>query len=242
MKVTAIIPARLASTRLPNKPLTVIEGKTLIMHVYDRVRQIKSITRVIIATDDQSIIKVAEQAGAEAILTNINHISGTDRIAEVAAALDLEGIIINVQGDEPLVSDTVIDPLIQAFDDSQVDIASVCIKLDNAEDITNPNVVKVVKSRSNKALYFSRHTIPYNRNQAVAEYHKHIGIYAFRSDVLHAVVQLSPSMLEQSEKLEQLRWLENDFQIKMIETDHETIGIDTPEDVSTFEAYLRNHK
>lgn len=242
MKVTAIIPARLASTRLPNKPLTLINGKTLIMHVYDRVKEIETIDRVIIATDDRSILKVAQDAHAEAILTNINHQSGTDRIAEVANLLQLEGVILNIQGDEPLVSSDLINPIISAFEETQVDIVSVCRVLTNTQEINNFNVVKVVKTASNKALYFSRYSVPFNRDDVDTVQYKHIGIYAFRSHVLQEIVKLPVSMLENSEKLEQLRWLENDYSIKMIETDQETIGIDTPEDVLKYQVYLGNYK
>lgn len=238
MKVTAIIPARLASTRLHHKPLTPILGKALVLHVYDQVAAIPSIDRVIIATDDQQIIKVAEQHGAEVFLTDINHISGTDRIAEIVALKQIKGIIINIQGDEPLVNQEIIQPIIEAFIHKGISIASVCQQLHTEEDIHSPNIVKVVRDIHNNALYFSRYPIPYVRDGDTPDYYKHIGIYAFRAEVLLNLVKLKPSKLELSEKLEQLRWLENGYRVHMLTTDHEMLGVDTSEDVKKLEEYL----
>lgn len=239
MKVAAIIPARLASTRLYQKPLTRVMGKELILHVYDQVKSIMGIDRVIIATDDSRIVNVAQKHLAEVFLTDINHISGTDRIAEVVRKQQINGVIINIQGDEPLVNEDLIRPIVEAFKNNGTSIASVCKQIHTADEIQNPNVVKVVKDIHNNALYFSRSAIPYKRDGDETDYFKHIGIYAFRAEVLLNLVKLPPSKLELSEKLEQLRWLENGYKIQMLETDQTMIGIDTPEDVLMLEEYLR---
>ena len=227
-----VIPARYGSTRLPGKPLLEIAGKPMIQHVVERVRQATAPHRVIVATDDDRIVAAVEAFGGEALLTATDHPTGTDRLAEVAAAFPAVDLVINVQGDEPLIPPQAIDALAAAFTDRpDLQMATLISELEDA-DAENPAAVKVVASLDGHALYFSRSLIPYPRNPgSQCRYYKHIGVYAYRRDFLLQYAKLSPTPLEQTESLEQLRALEHGFRIRLIETAFRSIGVDTPEDL-----------
>lgn len=247
MRVLAIIPARYASTRFPAKPLALLGGKPIVQRVYEQVAKI--VERVVVATDDERIYDTVVSFGGEVVMTSPNHKSGTDRCAEAYAKLDYDAdIIINVQGDEPFVAPEQIEALVNCFDSTEVDIATL-VKPFSAESgieaLENPNSPKVVINEAKEALYFSRSVVPYLRGVERSEwlkhhtFYKHIGIYAFRAKVLNEVTALEQTPLEKAESLEQLRWLESGYKIKVGTTDIETIGIDTPEDLERAELFLR---
>ena len=239
MRVAAIIPARYSSTRLPAKPLQKLGRKSIIERVYEAVHT--AVEDVVVATDDIRIMEEVKGFGGEAIMTSTEHRSGTDRCAEALSKMAGEyDVIINVQGDEPFIRKEHIVALLECFDDPTTEIATLAKPMTEAEDmaeIVNPNNVKVVTDRNGRALYFSRSAIPYQRDIEATEWHKHhtylkhLGIYAFRTDVLQSITTLETTPLEAAEKLEQLRWLENGYNIKVAETPFATIGIDTPEDL-----------
>lgn len=246
MRCLAIIPARYASTRFPAKPLAMLGGRPIIERVYRQVG--RAVEDVVVATDDERIAEAVARFGGRAVMTSTEHRSGTDRCYE--ALTKVEGdydIVINVQGDEPFIQPEQIRSLIACFDDLATDIATL-VKPFTAEDgiaaLENPNTPKVVISNDNKAIYFSRSVIPYMREVPREEwltrhtYYKHIGMYAFRAKTLGEVTSLAQSSLELSEKLEQLRWLENGYRIGVGITNIETIGIDTPDDLRRAEAFL----
>ena len=247
MRVLAIIPARYASTRFPAKPLALLGGKPIVQRVYEQVAKI--VERVVVATDDERIYDTVVSFGGEVVMTSPNHKSGTDRCAEAYAKLDYDAdIIINVQGDEPFVAPEQIEALVNCFNSEEVDIATL-VKPFSAESgieaLENPNSPKVVINEAKEALYFSRSVVPYLRGVERSEwlkhhtFYKHIGIYAFRAKVLNEVTALEQTPLEKAESLEQLRWLESGYKIKVGITDIETIGIDTPEDLERAELFLR---
>jgi len=239
LKCIIVIPARFASTRFPGKPLVTLGRKPIIQHVYEAVKSLNLPT--IIATDNEIIQSKVKEFGAECVLTSEHHQSGTDRIAEVVKDLDYQ-LIINVQGDEPFIQVEPLVKLIEAFKDKTISVASLMHKLESPVDITNPNNVKVVSGPNNQALYFSRSPIPYNRdNIPDVTYYKHIGVYAYTKKALLEFIKLPIGKLESIEKLEQLRFLENDYKIKMVETNYRGIGIDTPEDLSAAEEYLKKN-
>jgi len=236
----AIIPARYASTRFPGKPLADIKGKTMIHRVYEKVRAIMD--RVVVATDDDRIYQEVERFGGIAVMTSAEHRSGTDRCAEALSILEKDknekpNVVINIQGDEPFIRHEQIEALKSCFTDDSTEIATLINPIVDPEVLTNPNRAKVVIDTNGFALYFSRSIIPFLRNTSNADWHlyhkfyQHIGIYAYRTDVLKKIVLLRESALERAESLEQLRWLENGFRIKTAVTNHETYGIDTPEDL-----------
>lgn len=232
MTILAVIPARYASTRFPGKPLVDVQGKPMIQRVYENVIKSDLFTEVVVATDDERIVKVAESFGAKVVLTSKEHESGTDRCGEVIKQLQNEfDIVVNIQGDEPMVNPLQLKELVDVFKNPQAQIATLKSIITNEDDIANPNVVKVATSKDGKALYFSRSTIPYNRNSTVVSYFKHIGLYAYTSDTLKKITQLSLGELEKIESLEQLRWLENGYNIYVAESNFKNIGIDTPEDL-----------
>ncbi len=238
MKFLGIIPARYASTRLPGKPLALIQGKPMIQHVYERVKKSNTVDRIFIATDDERIMNVAASFGAEAILTSPLHNSGTERCAEVASVIGNEfDVIINIQGDEPFIEAEHLTALRDLFLNDEVQIGSLIKRISSLDELKNPNVVKAIKTPEGKALYFSRAVVPYLRNieeQDWLHHHpffKHIGMYGYRKETLLKIAQLSPTALEQAESLEQLRWLENNFAIHLAETFIETLSIDTIEDL-----------
>ena len=239
MKVLGVIPARYASTRFPGKPLVDIQGKTMIQRVYEQAMKAKSLSKVIVATDDERIFNHVQSFKGEALMTSDVHQSGTDRCAEVINQLSSEGFdaVVNIQGDEPFINPSQIDSVVEILKKEQFMIATLVKRVHTEGVIYNPNIVKAVFSSEGKALYFSRSPIPYLRNiptdewLSKGEFYKHIGLYAYKSAVLKEIALLPPSRLEKLESLEQLRWLENGYAIGIAETDLETIGIDTPEDL-----------
>lgn len=238
MKTIIIIPARYASTRFPGKPLADIGGKTMIQRVYEQAAKSVVAEKIIVATDDERIFTHVKSFLGEVVMTFPHHKSGTDRCAEVLQKLNEEfDVVINIQGDEPFVQPEQMHKLIACFSDSKCNIATLVKKIENKEDIENPNVVKVTKDASDYALYFSRSVIPFNREKENAPvYFKHLGLYAYRAETLKNITVLQPSPLELAESLEQLRWLENGYKIKVAETELESIAIDTPADLKRAEA------
>jgi 3-deoxy-manno-octulosonate cytidylyltransferase (CMP-KDO synthetase) len=242
MNAIGIIPARYASTRFPGKCLISIADKPLVQWVVERAKRAKSLSEVIVATDDERIAKAV--TGARVVMTSPNHPSGTDRLAEVAAKIECD-VVVNIQGDEPLIAVEMIDRMVEVLGSGfKVQGSPVMVTwaqlISNATDIENPNIVKVVFDKHGDALYFSRWPIPYVREKSDrAEFYRHFGIYAYRRDFLLRYVKLPQTPLEKAEKLEQLRALENGFKIRVLLTDHESIGVDTPEDVARVEALLK---
>ena len=231
-----IIPARYASTRFPGKPLQDFGGKSMIQRVVEAAKASNPTLGVAVATDD---VRIAEHIRpfCEVVLTDANHPSGTDRCAEALEALGWDcDVVVNLQGDEPFIKSEQVDLLLSAFENPNTEIATLKIGIGEPEEIQNPNVVKVVCDVNDQALYFSRSPIPFNRNAAISgygvQYYRHIGMYAFRTAALRKVAKLSPSKLEQTEMLEQLRWLENGMGIGVKETTWASPAIDTPEDVA----------
>ena len=233
MKILCVIPARYASTRLPGKPLADIAGKPMICRVYDRAVQAACVSEVVVATDDSRVKQAVEAHGGKAMMTAREHPTGTDRLAEVAAAYPTADLIINVQGDEPLLEPAVLNQLAAAFDgDEDLCMATVMTEITDAREQTNPNNVKVVTDKQGYALYFSRSLLPYPRYQKGVPVYKHIGIYAYRRDFLLQYAAMPPTPLEETEALEQLRALENGYRIKVIKTNHRFVGVDTAEDLA----------
>ncbi|MDR0371278.1 MAG: 3-deoxy-manno-octulosonate cytidylyltransferase [Prevotellaceae bacterium] len=248
MRFLGIIPARYASTRFPGKPLADISGKTMIRRVYEGASEI--LPDIVVATDDRRIFDAVSSFGGNVLMTSENHHSGTDRCFEAYTKLQKNvDVIINIQGDEPEIHAEQIKLLQNCFTDPQTEIASLAKRITQDDGIcplSNPNHVKTVIDRHHYALYFSRSVIPHFRrpvdeNEQIVRhtYYKHIGLYAYRSDILAEITQLPPSSLEQVESLEQLRWLENGYKIKIAITDIESIGIDTPEDLKQLKKRLR---
>ena len=231
MNVLCVIPARYASTRLPGKPLADIAGKPMIQRVYERASQATVPTAVLVATDHPLVEEAVKNFGGRVMMTSPDHPTGTDRLAEVADSYADADVIINVQGDEPLIAPDVIDRLAMLFaDDDTLQMATVITKLD-PEEAADPNAVKAVTEQRGNARYFSRSLIPYPRVQGKAPIYKHIGIYAYRRSFLLSYAKMAPTPLEQAEALEQLRGLENGFTIRPSLTHHQFIGIDTKEDL-----------
>jgi 3-deoxy-manno-octulosonate cytidylyltransferase (CMP-KDO synthetase) len=237
-KPLIIIPARYASTRFPGKPLALIDGKPMVQHVFEKCREVCD--HVVVATDDERIAEAVTAFGGAFVMTSPNHQSGTDRCAEAARLLASKyefDIVINVQGDEPFIDTEQIHAIIGCFDDPSTEIATLISPINSTETLFNPNKVKVVRSSDGFALYFSRSPIPFVRDFPENEwlnhtnYFVHIGMYAFRPEIVQAVTLLEPLALEKAEKLEQLRWLENGYRIKTEVALKENIGIDTPEDL-----------
>ncbi len=230
MKTIAIIPTRYHSTRLPAKPLIDIAGKPMIQHVYEQVKK-SNVDDVIIACDDKRILDTVDNFNGKAIMTSKHHTNGSSRISEVAQKIDAD-IIINVQGDEPLISPNAINTLITAFKDKSCICATLKSKIIDVDEINNSNTVKVITDINNNAIYFSRFAIPFVRdNNNSFTYYKHIGIYGFTKDFLLEYSNMPASKLELSESLEQLRILENGYKIKVLETEEQFIGVDTMEDL-----------
>lgn len=243
MKFIGIIPARYASTRFPGKPLAMLGGRTVIQRVYEQASAI--LEEAYVATDDERIFQAVEQFGGRAVMTRSDHKSGTDRIEEAAEKINTQAdVIINIQGDEPFIQQSQIETLIRLFDDSTTQIGTLGKPFETIEAVTNPNSPKIVTDKNGFALYFSRSVIPYVRGKEQQEwlqhfpYLKHLGLYAYRREVLREVTRLPQSSLEKAESLEQLRWLENGYRIRVGITDVETVGIDTPEDLARAEAFL----
>ncbi len=242
MKITAVIPARYASVRFPGKALAEIDGRPMIQHVYERTAQSTLVSRVIVATDDTRIADVVRSIGGEAVMTSPSHETGTDRLAEVAAGLDSD-LIVNVQGDEPLIDPAMIDLAIRPFlEESGLQMGTLKTRIKCLHDFLSPNVVKVVTDNRNDALYFSRSPLPFFRDKwkdlkdesfacGKLRCFKHVGLYVYRRDFLLQFAAMPATFLEVSEKLEQLRAIENGVKIRVVETEFESIGVDTPDDL-----------
>lgn len=245
MKFIGIIPARYASSRFPGKPLAKLGGKCVIQHVYETVSNV--LGEAYVATDDGRIYDAVTKFGGKAIMTRADHKSGTDRIEEAAEKLETNAdVIVNVQGDEPFIQRSQIETVCRCFDDEHTQIATIGKPFETIEAVENPNSPKIVVDNNGYAMYFSRSVIPFirgiERDEWLKSYPflKHLGLYAYRKDVLKEVTKLPQSSLEKAESLEQLRWLQNGYKIKVGITDFETVGIDTPEDLARAEEFLKN--
>ena len=245
MKVVGIIPARYASTRFPGKPLALIKVKPMIQRVYEQALKSK-LDAVVIATDDVRIADAVMDFGGQYVMTSPNHRSGTDRCCEALDLLKTKyDAVVNIQGDEPFIDPKQIDLLVDLIVRDDTPLASLAKRIDDADELFSPNAVKVVVNQEGNAMYFSRNPIPFMRNVdrdewlAKGRFYKHIGIYAYKADVLHQVAHMEPSALEQAESLEQLRWLENGLAIRMALSDAENISIDTPDDLHRAEQYAQ---
>ena len=243
MKVLCVIPARYASTRLPGKPLSMIAAKPMIQHVYERACQAQLPDEVVVATDNELVEKAVLDFGGKAVMTSPDHPSGTDRLAEVALMYPDVDVIVNVQGDEPMIPPEVIDRLAEVFNsDADLNMATMKVVMDE-EDYENPAAVKVVTDQQGYALYFSRSLMPYPRNKPEGfKVFNHVGIYAYRRNFLLKYAALAPTPLEKAESLEQLRALENGYKIKVLESDFQGIGVDTPEDLAAVNALFEKMK
>lgn len=243
MKFIGIIPARYASSRFPGKPLALLGGKYVIQHVYEKAASV--LETVYVATDDERIVKAVESFGGKALMTRSDHKSGTDRIAEAMGKVDGHwDVVVNIQGDEPFVRKEQLQTICRCFDDDRTQIATIGKRFTDMDAVKNPNSPKIVVDNNGYAMYFSRSVIPFVRG-IDQEYWlqnypflKHLGIYAYRTDVLNEITHLPQSSLEKAESLEQLRWLQNGYKIKVGITDFETVGIDTPEDLVRAEKFL----
>lgn len=241
MDVIGIIPARYGSSRFEGKVIADINGKPMLQHVWEKAKQAFSLEDLIIACDDERVAKVAKEFGAKVVMTSTGHACGTDRICEVINPLDVK-IVINIQGDEPLIHSTMIDNLASALiKNNSISMATVMKKIEDPALINDPNVVKVVVDKNNFALYFSRSAIPHHAPNSEVKspvYYKHIGLYGYTKDFLFTYKKMPVSRLEKTERLEQLRVLEEGFKIKVIETKYDTIGVDTPEDMARLKEFL----
>jgi len=244
MKILGIIPARFASSRFPGKPLADIAGKSMIRRVYEQCLKSKSLDKVIVATDNQEILEHVTNFCGDAVLTSDTHQSGTDRCNEVAEMFPGFDVCINIQGDEPMIDPVQIDLLCTCFTAKNTSLATLAKKITSNEDLINPNIPKVIFNREMDAIYFSRNIIPFLKNSAQDKwldhhtFYKHIGIYGYRSTILSEITKLEMSVLENAESLEQLRWVENGYKIKIAITEKESHAIDTPEDLQKLLANL----
>jgi 3-deoxy-manno-octulosonate cytidylyltransferase (CMP-KDO synthetase) len=241
--VLGVIPARYGSTRFEGKIIAPLEGKPVVVHVYERTLRTRLVSKAIIATDDERVRDAVAPFGADVVMTRRDHPSGTDRIAEAVADSNAE-IIVNVQGDEPLIDPRVIDATVQPLlDDPEIPMSTARCLIQDQESVNNPNVVKVVCDAKGRALYFSRWPIPYVRgekpNAALGCYWQHIGLYVYRRDFLLEYARMAPTPLEQLEKLEQLRALENGYPIAVVDTEYVSVGVDTREDLRKVEELLQ---
>lgn len=245
VKVVVVVPARYASTRLPGKPLVGLAGRPMIRHVYERAKQAQTVQRVIVATDDARIVDAVSGFGGEAVLTRADHRTGTERVAEVAAREEGD-VFVNVQGDEPLIDPVSIDKAVGALLEEPVaQIATVATPVRHAGDIMDPNVVKTVLDFDGNALYFSRAPIPWVRDTQAklhVKYWKHLGLYVFQRDALLEYPTLPLGELERVEQLEQLRWMENGWKIRVTEVTHDAVSVDVPEDVERVEKLMKEQQ
>jgi 3-deoxy-manno-octulosonate cytidylyltransferase (CMP-KDO synthetase) len=243
MDIIGVIPARYLSTRFEGKVLVDLMGKPMLQHVWERAKEAIVLDDLIIACDDEKVAAVAREFGAKVVMTSKGHACGTDRIVEVVNPIDVK-IVINIQGDEPLINPRMIDAVGQALlDNPKVSVATIMKRLDDPGELNDPHVVKVVVDKDNFALYFSRSLIPCRAEGSEVEhpgYFKHIGLYGYTKDFLFTFKNLQPSLLEKTEKLEQLRILEEGYRIKVIETKFDTIGVDVPGDLEKVKDYLKN--
>jgi 3-deoxy-manno-octulosonate cytidylyltransferase (CMP-KDO synthetase) len=238
-KCYGIIPARYHSNRFPGKPLADILGKPMFWHVYERARRCPQLTRVVLATDDERIFEAAESLQVPVVMTGGDHRSGTDRVLEAARSINVEAdaVIVNIQGDEPALEPAMLTELLKPFHKTEVQVTTLVREMD-AVEAHNPDRVKVAVARDGRALYFSRATIPYRSEDQGTTVYLHIGIYAFRISVLEKFVGLDQSPLEITEKLEQLRLLENNIPIHIVVTGHQSVGVDRPEDIPVVEQIM----
>ena len=242
MKSICVIPARYSSTRLPGKPLKDICGVPMVCRVYERASRAKSVDAVIVATDDERIFRAVEKFSGRAMMTRADHKTGTDRLAEVAEKFPDCDVVVNVQGDEPLIEPALIDELVAAFADESLQMATVASEMTDAEEIANPNNVKVVVDAQSNALYFSRAPIPFPRNEGILPVLKHIGIYAYRRKFLLDYARMEPTPLEKTESLEQLRALENGYAIRVIKSSCRFVGVDTAQDLQRVNEIYRREE
>ena len=229
-KVICVIPARYASTRLPGKPLAIIGGKPMVEHTYNQVKKATGVFKVIVATDDEIVKKTIENIGGEAMLTSPEHATGSDRVCEVANCYEDVDIVINVQGDEPFIEPEAVEELIKAFEDSNVQMATLMTKI-KEDEMNLTSTVKVITDLKGDAIYFSRSVIPNQFKKSPIPVYKHLGIYAYKKEFLNVFTNLDKTPLEKTESLEQLRALEHGYKIRVLETKTDSIGIDTPEDL-----------
>lgn len=243
MKYTGIIPARYASSRFPGKPLVMIDGKSMIMRVYEQAIKVSGFDQVVVATDDEAIFNHVKKQGGKVMMTSSQHGSGTERCFEVAHNLGLvneEHVVVNIQGDEPFIDPAQIERVMASFADASVEIATLAKKIDDLTELLSPNSVKVALGENGQAVYFSRHPVPFARGVDQPDwlqhhtYYKHVGLYAYKASVLKRLVALSPSAIELAESLEQLRWLAHGFKISIELTDIESQAVDIPEDLLKF--------
>jgi 3-deoxy-manno-octulosonate cytidylyltransferase (CMP-KDO synthetase) len=243
LNAVAVIPARYESSRFPGKPLAQIAGRSMIERVYEQTKKAKQIARVVVATDDERIVQAVKSFGGEAMMTRKDHHCGTERVAEVAAHISA-AIYVNVQGDEPLIDPEAIDMLVSAMEeDAEIHVATPCSLIRQPAEIMDPNVVKATTDFDGNALYFSRAPIPWVRDtgaSVAARHWKHIGLYAFRHEALLDFPTLPPGELERVEQLEQLRWLENGYKIRVVESEYDAISVDVPTDVAKVEKILQD--
>jgi 3-deoxy-manno-octulosonate cytidylyltransferase (CMP-KDO synthetase) len=236
-RILGVIPARYASSRFPGKALVSIAGKTMLQHVWERASQARYLTSLVVATDDERIRSAAEAFGARVVMTRADHLSGTDRVAEAASVSNAD-LVVNIQGDEPMLDPDAIDAAVLGLlEQDDVPMGTLKKRIERAEEITDPNVVKIVTDRAGDAIYFSRSPIPFLRETGPQEatrqapvYFKHLGLYVYRRNFLLEYSDLPVGPLERAERLEQLRAIENGFKIRVVETEHESLGVDTPED------------
>jgi 3-deoxy-manno-octulosonate cytidylyltransferase (CMP-KDO synthetase) len=237
MKVLGIIPSRYESSRFSGKPLIDLKGKSMIQRVYEQANKSEYLTTVVVATDDQRIFDHVKEFGGEVFMTSANHPSGTDRCGEVALNFPEMDVIVNIQGDEPLIVPAQLDQLAALFEDKKIQIGTLAKKIDDVSILSNPNRIKVALGDNNKALYFSRSAIPFLQGKEMNEwlnhqdYYRHIGVYAYRNDILSEIVKLKATIIEKQESLEQLRWLYYGYSIHVAFSEYETPNIDVPEDV-----------
>ncbi len=242
MSIVAVIPSRYQSSRFPGKPLALINGKPMIQWVYERVYKTKGLDGIYVATDDRRIFDTVKSFGGQALMTASTHTCGTDRLAECIQLLNLkdDDIILNIQGDEPLIKSEMIYDLIQLFDHDSVYMGTLMKKIDIPIELNNPNVVKIIVDKKGYAIYFSRYALPYEREKNVTTHFKHIGIYAYKKWFLEKFSKMEKTKLESAESLEQLRVIENGYKIRVAETIWQTIGVDTPEQLTLVEEKIKN--
>ena len=240
-KCYGIIPARYGSTRFPGKPLAEILGKPMFWHVFERARRCPELSQIVLATDDDRIVSAANDLGVPVVMTRNDHPSGTDRVMEAASLLQVpeDAVVVNIQGDEPLLEPAMLTELVLPFVGPDVHVTTLARNIDPKE-AESPDLVKVVFAENGKALYFSRSSIPYPRDGKGDAYYGHIGLYALRMRILRQFVVLNPSRLETIERLEQLRLLENGIPIHVVVTDHRSISVDRPDDIKTVTRILRD--
>jgi 3-deoxy-manno-octulosonate cytidylyltransferase (CMP-KDO synthetase) len=239
-KILAVIPARYASSRFPGKALATLDSRTMLEHVYERATMSRYLGTVIIATDDRRIYDEARRFGARVQMTRDDHLSGTDRVAEVASSFEDAELVVNIQGDEPLIDPTAIDlAVLPLLEEPAIPMGTLKKRIEDPREIGDPNVVKVVTDRFENAVYFSRSTIPFMRDTGLVTHFKHLGLYVYRRDFLLRYSAMPVGPLETAERLEQLRAIENGFKIRVVETEYESLGVDTPADLERVRALFQ---